>query len=132
MIDFNTNLDALTALYNLNTVSSQIALSSQRLSTGKRINSAADNPSGYVISNEFQFQVDGLNEAVQNTQGSINLIKTATGGLSQISTLISSIRSAAQDAAANVTANPTQAQADQLGRRRQVPLDATALGARWP
>ena len=114
LIDFNTNLDALTALYNLNNVSSQIALSSQRLSTGKRINSAADDPSGYVISNEFQYQADGINQAIQNTQGSINLIKTATGGLSQISTLISAIRSAAQDAAANVTSNPAQAQADQL------------------
>ena len=113
MIDFNTNLDALTALYNLNNVNAQIALSSQRLSTGKRINSAADDPTGYVISNEYQYQADGINQAVQNTQSSINLIKTATGGLSQISTLISAIRSAAQDAAANVTANPAQAQADQ-------------------
>ena len=113
MIDFNTNLDALTALYNLNTVNAQISISSQRLSTGKRINSAADDPSGYVISNALQFEVDGINQAAQNTQSSINLIKTATGGLSQISTLISSIRSAAQDAAANITANPAQAQADQ-------------------
>ena len=113
MIDFNTNLDALTALINLNNISSQITTSSQRLSSGKRINSAADDPTGFVQANRLQYQVDGLNQAIQNTQGSINLIKTATGGLSQISTLVSSIRSAAQDAAANITSNPAQAQADQ-------------------
>ncbi len=114
LIDFNTNLDALSALHNLNNINSQITIANQRLTTGKRINSAADDPSGYVAANALQFQVDGINQAVQNTQTSINLIKTATGGLSQISTLVSAIRSAAQDAAANIATNPTQAAADQL------------------
>ncbi len=113
MIDFNTNLDALTALYNINNINSQITTANQRLSSGKRINSAADDPTGFVVSNALQYQVDGINQAVQNTQSAINLVKTATGALAQVTTLISAIRSAAQDAVANLTADPAKAQADQ-------------------
>ena len=112
MIDFSTNLDALNALLNINNVSSQISLSTQRLSSGLRINSAADDPAGFVTANALQVQADGLNQAVSNIQTSTNLIKTANSALSQIGTLVSTIRTAAQDAANNQS-NTTQVAADQ-------------------
>ncbi len=63
-LQFNTNLDALTATFNLLKVSSAISTSIQRLSSGLRINSAADDPAGLVIANSLQAQVDGLNQAL--------------------------------------------------------------------
>ncbi len=110
---FNTNLDALTAINNLNTVNSSLSTSIARLSSGLRINSPADDPAGFVISNQLQTQVDGLNQAISNTQNAVNLVKTATGSLSQVTSLLNQIRSSALDAAANVVSNPLQAQADQ-------------------
>ena len=113
MINFNTNTDALNALYNLNNISNQIKLSTQRLSSGKRINTPADDPAGFVISNSLQLQLDGINTAIASTQDASSLVKTANGALAQINTLISTIRSAAQTAAANLTTNPTLVAASQ-------------------
>lgn len=108
------NIDALSALFNLNQINSAISLSTQRLSSGLRVASPADDPTGYTIANNFQVQVDSLNQALSNTQTNISLVKTATGALSQFSGVLSSIRASALDAAANSTINPAAAQADQL------------------
>lgn len=106
-----TNLDAMQSLFNLNNISSQISLSIQRLSSGLRINSAADDPAGYIISNSLQTQLDGVNQAVANNQTSSNLVKTAESGIGQVNSLLSSIRQKALEAAN--TTDPTVAQADQ-------------------
>ncbi|HLK55284.1 MAG TPA: flagellin [Chthonomonadaceae bacterium] len=110
---FNTNLDALNALVNLQNVSNSISTSVQRLSSGLRINTPADDPSGFVISNALQAQVDGINQALTNTQSASNLVKTADGGLSAVNNLLENIRANVLDAANNVSLNPSAAQADQ-------------------
>lgn len=110
----NTNLDAFTALLNLNTINTGLSQSIQRLSSGLRINTPADDPAGFVIANSLQVQVDGLNEVIANNQNSINLVKTATGALGEISTLLRDIHANALDAAANASLDPAAAQADQL------------------
>jgi flagellin len=108
-----SNITAMNALYDIQNVTSQINKASEELSTGFQINSPSDDPSGYVIANELQTQLNGMNQALSNTQGATNLVKTATGGLTQISTLLDSIQSAAQDAANVVNTDPNQAAADQ-------------------
>jgi flagellin len=110
----NSNLDALSALFNLQGINDELTLSVKRLSSGLRINSAADDPVGLMIANNYQVQADSLNQVLSNTQSSSNMVKTATGSLSQISSLLSSIRSSVLSASANLTSNPTQAQSDQL------------------
>jgi len=112
-LQFNTNLDALTATFNLLKVSSAISTSIQRLSSGLRINSAADDPAGLVIANSLQAQVDGLNQALENNQDSINLVKTASSGMDEINSLLDTIRQKALDAANTGATDPTAAQADQ-------------------
>ncbi len=64
----NTNLEAMNASRNLNRTENMLAMAMQRLSSGLRINSAADDVAGYAISQRLQAQVNGLNQATQNSQ----------------------------------------------------------------
>ena len=109
----NTNVAALNALFNLKNIDTAIGISTLRLSSGLKINSPADGPAAFVQSNALQTQVDGLNEVISDNQNSVNLFKTATGALSQISSLVNTIKQSALDAANNVALNPAAAQADQ-------------------
>jgi flagellin len=109
----NTNLAANTALNNVTTTQNNLNNSITELSTGLKINSAADNPAGLIISERFQAQIGGLNQAITNSQDAVNYAKTADGGLSQISSLLQSARSLAVAAANNATLTSSALQADQ-------------------
>src|SRR5579859_6308784 len=63
-LQINTNVTALTALRNLNNVANSVAGSIEKLSSGLRINTAADDPAGLIISNSLQAQITGLNQAI--------------------------------------------------------------------
>ena len=109
----NTNVTAMNALRNLQQTSSSVATSIERLSSGMRINSAADDPAGLIISEGLRAQIDGLNQAVSNSQEANNLIKTAEGGLSEINSLLRSIRSLAVHAGNSGVNDSAATQADQ-------------------
>ena len=99
-------LGALTGTDNsLNT-------SIQRLSTGMRINSAADDPSGLIISQKFQAQLNGIAAAITNSQNAINYTKTADGAMAQIGSLLQTARGLAVDAANTGVISSDQAAAD--------------------
>ena len=109
----NTNVTALNALRNLQHTSNAVSTSIERLSSGLRINRAADDPAGLIISESLRAQIDGLNQAISNSQEANSLIKTAEGGLHEINALLRSIRQLAVHAA-NTGVNDTNAvQADQ-------------------
>src|SRR5580658_4444953 len=99
----NTNLAANTALNNVTDTQNQLNKSITELSTGLQINSAADNPAGLIISQRFQAQIGGLNQAITNSQDAVNYAKTADGGLAQISSMLNTARSLAVAAANNAT-----------------------------
>ena len=113
MLQLNTNVTALNALYNLNQVSDAVASSIQKLSSGLRINSAADDPAGLIISENLRAQVTGLNQAIANGQDATNLIKTADGALSEVSNLLNNIRQLAVHAANTGVNDITAVEADQ-------------------
>src|SRR6201747_2734762 len=83
-ISVNTNLFSLNAQRNLNMSQSSLATSMQRLSSGLRINSAADDAAGLAISQRMQAQVNGMNVAVRNANDGISLAQTADGALSAV------------------------------------------------
>src|SRR5437868_7161529 len=91
----NTNTDALTALTNLGSTSSALSASINRLSTGLRINSAADDPAGYLRAQDFQAQLSGIHQALANNQDAINYAKTAGSALSEVTNLLNSARTLA-------------------------------------
>src|SRR5271168_4963055 len=99
MLDLNTNVSSLIAENSLNSTSNMLSTSLQRLSTGLKVNSGADGPSAYVISQEQQSQITGLQQAIQNTSEAKSMVQTAAGALSTISDLLNQMRSLALDSA---------------------------------
>ncbi len=102
----NNNSAASDILSNLNYVQNQINTSYQQLSSGNRINSAANDPAGYAISQQMQSQVNGLNQATQNAQNGISLIQTATGAMGQVEGILQTMNTLAVEAS-NGTQNTT-------------------------
>jgi flagellin len=91
----NTNIQALNASRNLNGTENMLATAMQRLSSGLKINSAADDVAGYAISSRLQAQVNGLNQASQNSQDAVSLAQTAQGSLNDVVGMLQRIRSLA-------------------------------------
>ncbi|MFD1675469.1 flagellin [Alicyclobacillus fodiniaquatilis] len=92
------NLGAMDALSALNSNSNALNSALQQLSTGKKINSAADDASGYAISQEMQSQINGLNQASSNAQDGISLIQTASGALNETNGILQQMRQLAVQA----------------------------------
>jgi len=95
----NTNVNALNSLNALGSTSSSLSTYIQQLSTGKQINGPADNPAGYAISQRFQTQINGLNQAVSNGNQAVSLVQTATGALQNETNLLQQIRTIAVQSA---------------------------------
>jgi flagellin len=109
----NHNLAALNAHRNLLVTTDALSQSMQRLSSGFRINKGSDDPAGLVISEQFRAQIAGLNRAIQNSEGSINMIQTAEGALTEINNLLVSMRELAIHAANEGFNDADQLAADQ-------------------
>jgi len=102
-----TNIMALNVLNNLYAHNNQISKSMERLSTGYRINRAADDAAGLAISENMRFQINGLNQASRNIQDGISLIQTAEGAISEIHAMIQRM-----GVLANQSANGTYSDSD--------------------
>jgi flagellin len=109
----NHNLAALNGNRNLKLTTAALEKSMQKLSSGFRINQAADDPAGLVISEQFRSQIAGLNRAIQNSEGSISMIQTAEGALTEINNLLISMRELAIHAANEGFNDVDQLAADQ-------------------
>jgi len=91
----NTNIPALTALRKLQFANADLTRSMQRLSTGLRINTASDDPSGLVVSEQLRAQIRSLAQASDNAGNASSLLQTGEAALSEISTLLVQIRESA-------------------------------------
>ncbi|MCP4634277.1 MAG: hypothetical protein GY855_15230 [candidate division Zixibacteria bacterium] len=109
----NHNITALDAWRNLTMTTNSMSKSMEKLSSGFRINRAADDPAGLVISEQFRAQIAGLNAAVKNSEGSINMIQTAEGALTEINNLLVGMRELAIHAANEGFNDQNQLLADQ-------------------
>ncbi len=117
-LTINTNIEALNAARNLNQTESTLSMSMQRLSSGLRINSAADDVAGYAISQRLQGQVNGLNQATLNSQDAVSLAQTAQGSLNDVVQMLQRIRELAVQYANGTTSETDkeaiEAEAEQL------------------
>ena len=95
----NTNVSSLNAQNNLTKSQSALATATQRLSSGLKINSAADNAAGYAISQRYTTQIGGLTQASANASDAINLAQTAGSALDQVTANLQAIRDLATQAA---------------------------------
>jgi flagellin len=113
-LQVNNNISAMDTLRNLTTASNNYSASMQKLSSGKRINSAADDAAGYAISNKLLAQSNGLMQAQSNAQDGISLVQTANGGLQTIQNLLQRYRQLAVQSAndTNTTSDRQALQAE--------------------
>ena len=95
----NTNIASLQAQNNLSKSGSALSTATRDLSSGLKINSAADNAAGFAIASRFQTQIGGLGQASTNASDAINLAQTAGSALSQITSNLQSIRDLAVQSA---------------------------------
>lgn len=109
----NTNVAAMNALRNVSNTSSSFQKSITKLSTGLRINSAADDPAGLIISENFRAQIASIDQAVRNNQDAVNYVKTAEGALDEVSRLLRDARTLALGAANTGVLSSAQIQANQ-------------------
>jgi len=88
----NTNISALTGLNNLRKTENGLSTSLERLSSGLRINKAADDPSGLAISKGMQAQLGGISMAIQNAEDGSSLIETADASLEETQSILLRMR----------------------------------------
>ena len=95
----NTNIGSLNAQNNLTGSQTSLSTSLERLSSGLRINSAADDAAGLAISSQFTTQINGTNQAVRNANDAVSETQTAGGALNTVVSNLQSIRTLAVEAA---------------------------------
>ena len=94
----NQNIEALNAYHNLSVNSAQQSKSLEKLSSGFRINRAADDAAGLSISEGLRSQVGGLKQAVSNAQDGISVAQTAEGALNEVHSILQRMRTLAVQA----------------------------------
>ncbi len=110
----NTNIDALVAQNSLTASGNQLASALQQLSSGLRINTAADDAAGYAIAQGMTSQINGLHQAAQNANGGVSLSQTASGAMSEITNDLQSMRDLAVE-----SLNATNSAADRTDLNAQ-------------
>ncbi|MFX1767431.1 flagellin [Paraburkholderia sp. A1RI-2L] len=109
MLGINSNINSLIAQQNLTGSGSALSQAITRLSSGKRINSAADDAAGLAISNIMQTQINGLNQGVSNSNDGVSMVQTASSGLSSLTNSLQRIRQLAVQASNGSMTNSDRA-----------------------
>lgn len=101
MTVINTNIKSLVAQDSLTFISRQQSTAMQQLSTGKRINSGADDAAGLAISSKMTSQIRGLNQAVRNGNDAISMMQTIEGATNEITNMLQRMRELAVQSASD-------------------------------
>jgi flagellin len=91
-MDINTNIDAYDAHRNLNNTEMALSTAMERLSSGFRINKAADDAAGLAISEKLEAQIGGLDQAQRNAQDAVSLVQTGEGALAEVQSMLQRVR----------------------------------------
>ncbi|MFC4599659.1 flagellin [Cohnella hongkongensis] len=114
----NTNVSAINAHRNLGFNNTHMSKTMEKLSSGYRINRAADDAAGLAISEKMRYQIGGYNQAIANAQDGISLIQTAEGALTEVHSMLQRL-----NVLANQASNGTLDDTD----RAKIQLEVTAL-----
>ena len=122
----NSNIQSLNAQRNLTLSTNEMNTSMERLSSGKRINSAADDAAGLAISTRMSSQVRGLDQAVRNANDGLSLIQTAEGALEESTNILQRMRELAIQAANGIYTDGDRATLDAESQQLIQELDRIA------
>src|SRR5580658_7982260 len=123
----NTNIDSMVAQNSLTSSGAQLATALQQLSSGLRVNTAADDAAGYAIAQGMTSQINGLNQAAQNANDGVSLAQTASGALSEVTTDLQTMRDLAVESL-NAT-NSSSDRADLNSQFTQLAADINNVAA---
>ncbi len=125
----NTNISALNAWKNLTVTDTLMGKSLEKLSSGFRINRAADDAAGLAISEKMKAQISGLRQGARNAQDGISLIQTAEGALNETHSILQRMRELATQAASTTVSDSDrsqiQAELDELSSELDRIADST-------
>jgi flagellin len=107
MAVINTNISAIRASNASNSANKMLGTAMERLSTGKRINSAKDDAAGMAIATSMTAQVRGMNQAIRNSNDGIALAQTAEGSLSEVTNMLQRVRELAVQSASGTYQDAT-------------------------
>ncbi len=114
-ITVNTNVSALVAQRHLTNATDMLNQSMERLSSGKRINSAKDDAAGLQISNRLQAQMRGLDVAVRNANDGISIMQTAEGAMNEVTNIMQRMRDLSLQ-----SANGSNSQAERMALQQEM------------
>ena len=120
----NQNIAAFNAFRNLSATNSHLGKSLEKLSSGFRINRAADDAAGLAKSESLRAEIRGSRQAVRNAQDGVSFVQTAEGALNEVHAILQRMRELAVDAANTATTDGTAQQAEIVELR----LEIAAIG----
>ena len=98
-LSINTNIASMTAQRAMLSSNSALETAFERLSTGKRVNSAVDDAAGLAIGKDLESRVSGLNQAIRNVNDGISMVQIAEGAYDEVTTIVQRMRDLAVQAA---------------------------------
>jgi flagellin len=122
----NTNVNSLLAQGSLTSSGNQLSTALQQLSSGLRINTAADDAAGYAIVQGITSQIGGLNQAAQNANNGVSLAQTANGALQEITSDLQSMRDLAVESLNATNSGQDRADLNQQFQQLSADIDNVA------
>ena len=119
----NTNISAIRASNASNAANKMLGTAMERLSTGKRINSAKDDAAGLAISTSMSSQIRGMSQGIRNANDGISLAQTAEGTLSEVTNMLQRVRELAIQSASG-----TYQASDRAAMQQEVSALTTQIG----
>src|SRR5581483_8425637 len=122
----NTNLSSLVAQNSLTASGSKLASALQQLSSGMRINTAADDAAGYAISQSMTSQINGINQASRNANDGVSLAQTASGALQEVVNDLQTMRDLAVQSLNATNSTTDRADLDSQFQQLKADIDSVA------
>jgi flagellin len=119
-VRINQNIAAFNAFRNLAATNSQLGKSLEKLSSGFRINRAADDAAGLAKSESLRAEIRGSRQAIRNAQDGVSFVQTAEGALNEVHAILQRMRELAVDAANTATTDGTPQQAEIVELRAEI------------
>ena len=130
-LSINTNIASMTAQRSFLNSNAALEQSFERLSTGKRINSASDDAAGLAIGKDLESRVSGLNQAVRNVNDGISMVQILEGAYDEATTIVQRMRDLAVQAANGSLATAERAYLDTEQSKLATSLDSVMAQAKF-
>ena len=127
----NTNFKSLITQNNLTVNNRNLSAAMEKLSTGKRINSASDDAAGLAISNKMTAQIRGLNQSVRNANDGISMLQTAEGALTEVNNMLQRMRELAVQSANDTNTSSDRFALDQEYQQLGREISRIASNTQW-